>query len=480
MGFFLRTLGVGVAACVVAVACSGSDFSSEDAPKGGAGGVAGSGAKGGAGGATAGSDSGAAGDTSAAGTLGAAGTQSGSGGAGAMGGTAGGGTVLCVDAADCNDGKPCTLDVCLATGVCDNPPKCGGDTPACCNGVCSQCCGAGDCDDGIDCTDNSCFAGVCTSLPTDRCGDGFYCSTDATTAPSGCVAVEDCDVDADCEDPNPCTADACVNHKCTHPICPGGGSCCAGVGCGECCGDSQCAHDNPCKPSSCGTDLKCVPTPLCAEGDRCCKSADGTSASCGECCVATDCADDGVACTDEKCKAVGGVLTCTHEPNADNCPMGQDCNRRDGCVAGGCESLSDCDPPQQACKKVACNSGTCQLSDVSCSHSQKCCATQSAPLGECLGCCENKDCQQTGLTRCCMPAGTCAECCDDTDCQLAMTNGGATPQALVGGADTPCPGPSLCKVGACMASSSFCTAVEKCCPGVGCVSTLQVGCPATL
>ncbi|HWP08437.1 MAG TPA: hypothetical protein VNN72_21995 [Polyangiaceae bacterium] len=477
MGFFLRMLGVGVALSAIGVACSGSDFSSADAPKGGSGGMAGSGAKGGSGG----SDSGASGDTSTAGTPGAAGTQSGSGGTGAMGGTAGGGTVRCSDAADCDDGKPCTLDVCLASGVCDNPPLCGGDTPACCNGTCSQCCGADDCDDGIDCTDNSCFAGVCTSLPTDRCGAGYYCSTDASAAPSGCVEVEPCDVDADCEDPNPCSADKCVNHKCTHPLCPDGGSCCTGVGCGECCGDSQCTHDDPCNPSICGKDLKCVPAPPCDSADKCCKSADGKSATCGECCVATDCADDGVDCTDEKCKANGaGFLTCTHEPNADHCPLGQPCDPRNDCVANQCSSPSDCDPPQEACKKVDCNGGSCQLSPVDCSHGQKCCATDKAPLGQCLTCCENRDCGDPGLGRCCMPAGTCAECCADIDCQLAMTNGGPTPQALVGGAETPCQGPRTCNVGKCADNTFICTATQKCCPGVGCVSALQLGCPATL
>jgi len=197
--------------------------------------------------------------------------------------------------------------------------------------------------------------------------------------------------------------------------------------------------------------------------------------------VATDCADDGVDCTDEKCKANGaGFLTCTHEPNADHCPLGQPCDPRNDCVANQCSSPSDCDPPQEACKKVDCNGGSCQLSPVDCSHGQKCCATDKAPLGQCLTCCENRDCGDPGLGRCCMPAGTCAECCADIDCQLAMTNGGPTPQALVGGAETPCQGPRTCNVGKCADNTFICTATQKCCPGVGCVSALQLGCPATL
>jgi hypothetical protein len=472
MRFVLRMLGAASIASAIAVACGGSEFSSENAPKGGA---AGSPAKGGGGG----SDSGAAGDSSLAGTLGAAGTESGSGGTvgGTAGsaGTAGGGTTLCSEAKDCDDQKPCTLDTCLESGVCDNSPKCGGDTPACCNGVCSQCCGMGDCDDGLECTDNSCFAGVCNYQPTDRCDPGFYCSTDPANAPSGCLPIEDCDSDADCDDPDPCTADSCVDHKCTHPTCPSGGSCCPGLGCGSCCGDSQCPQD-ACNPSTCSAELKCEKTSLCAVGDRCCESPDGQSAQCGSCCESTDCPDDGVGCTDEKCKAsAGGFLSCLHEPNPDNCPLGQACDPRGDCTANECNEPGDCGAPP-ACKTVSCDSGTCRLGDVSCSNGQQCCAL----TGHCQGCCDNKGCQEVGLARCCMPAGTCGQCCDNSDCQVSMTTGGAAPQSLVGGVgggDVLCPGPPLCKEGMCVDNSQTCTATQKCCPGVGCVPLTQLTCP---
>ena len=466
-------LGVGVVASAIAVACGGSEFSSENAPKG-KGGTAGAAAKGGTGG-RGGSESGAAGDSSLAGTLGQAGTDSGTGGNGAMGGTAGGGTTLCSDVKDCDDKNPCTLDTCLASGVCDNAPKCGGSTPACCNGICSQCCGMSDCDDGLDCTDNSCFAGVCNYQPSERCDDGFYCSTDPANGPSGCLPVEDCDTNADCDDPDPCTVDSCVDHKCTHPTCPGGGSCCPGLGCGSCCGDSQCPQD-ACNPSTCSAELECEKRPLCAEGDYCCASPDGKSAACGSCCESSDCADDGVECTDEKCKAgAGGILSCLHEPNHDRCPSGETCDPRADCTANECKVADDCGAPP-ACKKVACKEGTCQLSDVDCSHSQECCTL----TGLCQGCCDNKDCKEAGLTRCCMPAGTCAQCCDDSDCQLSTTTGGAAPQALVGGVgggDVLCPGPPVCKVGTCMDTSESCAVTEKCCPGIGCVGLLA-GCGA--
>jgi hypothetical protein len=468
MRLVLRMLGVGIVASGIAVACGGSDFSSQDAPKG-KGGAAGSTAKGGSGG-TGGNASGASGDSSLAGTLGDSGA-SGTSATGGTAGTAGGGTTLCSDAKDCDDGKPCTIDTCLATGVCDNSPKCGGDTPACCNGVCSQCCGMGDCNDGLECTDNSCFAGVCNYQPSARCGEGFYCSTDPSNAPTGCLPVEDCDTDADCEDPDPCTADSCVDHKCTHPTCPTGGSCCPGLGCGSCCGDSQCPQD-PCNPSTCNSNLECEKRALCNDGDRCCESADAKSAACGACCESSDCEDDGVACTDETCKAsTGGFLTCLHEPNPDNCPLGQACDPRSGCNANECNAPSDCDPAP-LCKTVACDDGTCRLDDVNCSNGQKCCGT----TGHCQSCCANKDCQEAGLNRCCANTGTCAQCCVNSDCQLNMPTGGSLPQALVGGADVLCPGPPLCKEGMCVDNSQTCTTLQKCCPGIGCVPMTQLTC----
>lgn len=462
-------LGVGLVASAIAVACGGSDFSSENAPQG-KGGSAGAATKGGAGG-NGGTDAGASGDGSLAGTLGAAGSDGGAGGTNATGGTAGGGITRCSDAKDCDDKKPCTVDTCAANGVCENLPKCGGDTPACCNGVCSQCCSMSDCDDGLDCTDNSCFAGVCNFQPTDRCGEGFYCSTDTANAPSGCLPIEKCDTAADCDDGNPCTTDSCLNHQCDHPTCPDGGSCCAGFGCGACCGDSQCPQD-ACNPSTCNANHECEKSSLCAAGDSCCKSPDGKSATCGECCASTDCADDGVACTDETCKATAeGFLTCRHEPNPDNCPLGQACDPRNGgCTANECTSASECGPAP-ACKTVSCDNGSCRLDGVSCSHGQNCCAI----TGKCQDCCDNTECQEVGLNRCCASTGTCAQCCESSDCQLnTTTGGGALPQSL--GGDTTCPGPPLCKTGMCVDNPQTCTALQKCCPGIGCVPMTQLTC----
>jgi hypothetical protein len=450
MRLLLRLCGLGVFVSAVAVACGGPEFSS-DGNQGGTG----------------------------SGATGAVGATGGSGAVAAAGGTAGGGTTLCDDPKDCDDTDPCTTDVCLGTGVCDHDALCGGAQPFCCgNGKCSECCSAADCNDHIDCTDDTCFAGVCNFLPGDSCGSGAYCSTNPVDGPSGCVMVEDCEVDADCDHGDPCTKDACVDHKCTHPVCPQGGTCCPGLGCGSCCGDSQCPSDDPCRPSTCGADLKCATQPLCADGDLCCKSADGNTAACGECCEAGNCPDDGVACTEPKCKSdPNGFNVCSQEPNPDRCPVGQTCDARSGCSSNECKTAADCATPT-TCQQVSCNGGQCVYGNVGCSHGQECCAA----TGACQDCCSNQECTEAGMNRCCPSTGICAECCVDSDCN-GYWNGGwsgsggrGSYSGGVGGGDAVCP-VYVCSAGQCVDKSQSCSGLQQCCAGVGCVAAGGTICP---
>jgi len=466
MRLIFRVLGVGVVSSLIAVACSGSDFSSNGTKA--SAGSAGMAAKGG--GAGQGGTSGVAGDASLAGSTGNEGGAPSGGTAGTVAGTAGtagtagGGTTLCSDAKDCDDGKPCTLDTCGADGVCVNAPKCAADQ-LCCDGVCGECCAQGDCNDDVECTQDVCFAGICSHTPG-ACTDAMeYCS------PTGCVPREECAADADCADTDPCTVDTCTNGLCDHPKCPDGGTCCAGLGCGTCCGDAQCPQTDPCTPSKCGTDLECHSKALCEGQGKCCPSSDGTSAQCGTCCQLGDCPDDGVSCTVEKCTDTGnGTLGCISEPDPSKCMPGQTCSRIDGCSANQCKQAGDCSDPT-ACKQVACNNGTCNYSDLSCSHGQACCTYS----GKCQDCCETKDCGDTSAPLCCKDTGTCAQCCQDSDCQLAMpggSGGGGSPAALVGGGTTGC-SRAFCNMGVCQVEAGKCVVGQKCCEPGGCVPLVQ-------
>ena len=122
----------------------------------------------------------------------------------------------------CDDGDPCTLDLCEPTG-CANPPTPAGG--ACPTGVCD---GSGAC---VTCVDDT------------QCAGDLRCDPVAGAC-VGCVAPSDCD-DADL-----CTADTCVAGACAYELEAEGTSCGAGVcdstgACVACLSDTDCGGATP-------------------------------------------------------------------------------------------------------------------------------------------------------------------------------------------------------------------------------------------
>lgn len=131
----------------------------------------------------------------------------------------------CIEAADCDDGDPCTEDNCL-NSACDNQPL--------------------DCDDDVPCTVDSCnpSSGVCEHATDDAaCADADLCN-----------GVEVCDPMLGCQGGTPvtcsdglaCTADACepATGMCSFDnidACDSGDGCCP-VGCSV--SDSDCTCSN--------------------------------------------------------------------------------------------------------------------------------------------------------------------------------------------------------------------------------------------
>jgi hypothetical protein len=192
------------------------------------------------------------------------------------------GVALCELNRDCNDGNPCTTNVCGSDGTCesynvDPEEPCG--TDGMCNGTgrCVECLSATDCDpaqpfcssegecvecldstdcdpemhcnpiglcvecldathcddDAIDCTDKACISGTCGQVPVhERCDDGVGCTNDSCDVTSGCVFMPDA---ANCADGNECTLTPCdpvedcqVMNVTDGSTCPGG-TCQGGV-----------------------------------------------------------------------------------------------------------------------------------------------------------------------------------------------------------------------------------------------------------
>jgi anthranilate synthase/aminodeoxychorismate synthase-like glutamine amidotransferase len=148
--------------------------------------------------------------------------------------------IACTFDSDCDDAIACTVDVCNM-GVCENTPN---------NALC---------DDGIFCNGAEiCAGGFCQS-PGDPCG-GLACDE----VGDQCL----CNVDADCDDANPCTDDFCVLGNCENE--PGfeGFPCDDGL---------FCTSLDLCEGGTCeGTSDTCLPEETCDEANDLCLPAGET------------------------------------------------------------------------------------------------------------------------------------------------------------------------------------------------------------
>lgn len=198
-------------------------------------------------------------------------------------GPAGGrGNLGCQEMDECEDGNPCTLDVCNSDGICLQIPiegLCESDDNDCTGDVCSgglcthpangtcDCSGNQECDDSNPCTDDSCGNGTCQyQNNNDPCADDNNQCTDDQCNDGACAHENN---EAACADEGDmCTEDVCGGGLCTHPA---NGQC----GCED---NPECDDSNPCTDDSC-------------DGNGACQYTDN----------ANPCGDDGNLCTMDVC-----------------------------------------------------------------------------------------------------------------------------------------------------------------------------------
>jgi hypothetical protein len=268
----------------------------------------------------------------------------------------------------CDDGNPCTADACDAVaGVCSFPAA---DVP---------------CDDGNVCTTgDGCSNGKCVAGLAKSCNDGNPCTDDSCDPKAGCQAVDNAapctPTDAcltvgvcasgqckgstpkDCDDKNPCTADACVAGACSSTA--AAGFCDDGDACteGDACKDGQCASGiakgcgdgNPCTADQCDKQTGACSNPPsdgpCDAGDKCLGAASCQQGACVAG-AAISC-DDNNPCTDDGCDKAKG---CTHLDNTAPCDNPKTCVLG-VCAAGACKVGS-----QQGCDDSnPCTTDTCE------------------------------------------------------------------------------------------------------------------------
>ncbi len=137
--------------------------------------------------------------------------------------------LTCTTNEECNDGNPCTDDICNTSNLCENPPN---------NASCT--------DDGNPCTDDVCSDGACThpADDTNACSDDNACTTPDHCAGGACVSTYApvpgcCTDDADCNDGDPGTDDVCTAGNCSNPPVQ------------TCTSDAQCDDGDVCTTDHC-------------------------------------------------------------------------------------------------------------------------------------------------------------------------------------------------------------------------------------
>lgn len=150
----------------------------------------------------------------------------------------------CLSNADCNDGNPCTDDLCTGGGCvhdsvqgccltnadCEDGNVCTTNTCNTGNNTCAFANNTLPCDDGSACTANdACAGGSCVSGSALICNDGNVCTSDSCDVSLGCVFTPNAIA---CSDGAACTiSDTCSNGTCVGMNnCPIGETCNVALG----------------------------------------------------------------------------------------------------------------------------------------------------------------------------------------------------------------------------------------------------------
>ena len=329
---------------------------------------------------------------------------------------------------NCNDGDPCTDDLCDPQGGCQYVHN-----SAPCN------------DDNACTTQDSCVEGVCLGGPAVLCDDLNSCTDDECDAQAGCIFSANTNP---CDDDNACTVDeSCVDGSCKNgkPLDCNDNNLCTTDSCSPIDGCVHAANSVPCDDGD-----ACTNGDHCADGD--CQS--GKAANC----------DDANVCTNDTCDPDDG---CLHVANQAPCDDNNSCTTDDICAGGQClgDGSLDCDDSNSCTKDICLPQGGCQHENVNgpCSDDNACTVNDFCQAGSCIGgaplaCDDGNDCTddvcQEGL---CEHTPAVADCDDQNLCTLNDTC-----------ADGQCQGGALLDCD----DSNVCT-TDACDPAIGCTHTFN-------
>ncbi len=424
----------------------------------------------------------------------------------------------CTSGVSCEDGDPCTLDLCwdvscqhIAIVACAGPLAPCDALHACAAGVCDPvrnacvpCVTASDCGAGHACLQNACMPAIPCKSDVACKGYGQVCNKDA-----GVCA--DCVVDGDCGKGNQCIGSKCqAATPCgSSKDCPAVCNLQAGL-CVDCmdaidCGAGQaCSNNHACVPATC-KETTCAGTAAFA-----CAGGGWSYSAGGEC-------DDGNNCTTDSCINISGckkvlnTLACD-DGNActvgDACASGlctgaaMDCNDKNACTADSCAPTKGC---QHAAAIGPCDDGTvCTVGDqcvdsvctgkaISCEDGQFCTVDSCDSVSGCRNlpgdaspCDDNNAC--TVGTHCqdgACKGGTAVNCDDGQPCTVDACDGkgGCTHSPLTDKTacddGDPCTLIDACATGVCKGAAIDCNDTNPCtvdsCVGGACKHTNVTG-----
>ncbi len=321
------------------------------------------------------------------------------------------------DEGTCQDGDPCTDDLCGGASGCSHPQNTApcSDGDACTvNDACAadKCTGtAASCDDGSVCTDDSCtkFTGCVHTPNSQTCDDGDPCTSGDHCGGGICLPG----APTVCNDGVACTADACTSTGCVYTpatggICDDGNWCTVSDTCavGLCTGSTlSCDDANPCTSDSCAPDVGCVY----ASADGACN--DGNPCTTGDACANGGCFGMLISCASQgpclvaACSAASGGCAYSLKNNGTSCNDGNPCTSGDACSGGDCTgSATNCSDGN------ACTADSCSVA-VGCGHvpltaacddGNACTTGDSCATGSCIGvvvdCNDGKPCTNDSCT----------------------------------------------------------------------------------
>ena len=381
-----------------------------------------------------------------------------------------------IDEDTCDDGNPCTEDVCggeagcmytpLSGIACDDQDACS-EIDQCIDGTCSGV--TIECEDGNSCTDDLCFplTGCVFEPNTLACDDGADCTVGDTCKEGECTAG----VEIACNDGNPCTDDACtaaggcLYTPNTEP-CNDQNQCTLNDVCadGVCTSDAilECNDFEPCTTDYCAPDVGCLTAVNTAPCD------DDNACTLGDICADGGCTggantmncDDGNPCTDDICDAEGA---CLHLPTDAVCNDNNECTEFDTCQEGFCVGTGPlmCSDGNPCTYDFCLPGGGCQHDNVvgPCSDGDNCTFDDFCSGGTCIG----------GVIKSCDDGNPCTDdiCNATADCEFI-------PNSQPCDDENACTNEDTCSDGTCVGSGSpdcddgdICT-TNTCDPAVGC------------